>query len=405
MKSFTVAKSILRRIGRDPRTLILVVVTPLLFVLLFGYTFSGSPQSLRVLVINQDLGKVSVQTKEFGRITIDMEIAAEIVQALDSQALNVVPSSSEGAAAGEVKAGRAAAALVFSQGFSHSVVNEAVKLGSLQTIDYQGRTLHLVPAETPTAPAAALVFDDSQPPVADALLRALNQAFAQTLGKRQASLTPEQLLQIEPTYGGGVRMLDYSAPGIIGFAITLITIMLTSVAIVRERIGGTLERLMATPIHPWEITIGFTMAYGLIALLQAAELLSIAYWLFGMRWAGSIGMVAFVFLLYTALLQGLSTLVSTLARNEAQAMQFVLIILIPGILLAGVFWPVEFIPAAIRPLAWAIPLTYLNEALRDILIRGWTLAHLGTEVGILAAFAAFVLALSILAMKREAYSR
>lgn len=405
MNIFTIAKHILRRIGRDPRTLILVVVTPLLFVLLFGYTFSGSPQNLKVLVINLDLGKISVQTKEFGRITLDMEIASEIVQALDSQALNVVIFSSEEAAASEVRTGQAVAALIFSQGFSHSLVNEAVKLGSLSTIEYQGRTLHLVPVEAPTAPAATLIFDDSQPPVADALLKSLNQAFTQALGKRQASLTPEQLLQIEPAYGGGVRMLDYSAPGIIGFAITLITIMLTSIAIVRERISGTLERLMVAPIHPWEITIGFTMAYGIIALFQAAELLSTAYWLFDMRWAGSIGLVVLVFLLYTAGLQGLSTLISTLAKNEAQAMQFVLIILIPAILLAGVFWPLEFIPSAIRPLALVIPLTYLNEALRDILIRGWTLSHLSTELGILAVFAAFVLTLSILSMKREAYSR
>jgi ABC-2 type transport system permease protein len=401
--SFAVMKNVLRRIVRDVRTMALIVILPLFFVLLYGNSFSGSYSDLEIVVVNADNGLASVRTTELGRITLAAHLASAFVDALDPETFSVSALDDADAALASVGGG-VWAALVFPSSFSNTVVNEAVRAGGRRRVQFQGNTVTVLPSDRVDMPLTTLVVDDSNPLIAAAVLEALNAAFAKMLETQQSSLTAASLLEVRPLYEGKIQMLDFTAPGIIGFAMTLITIMLTAMAVVRERTGGTLTRILIAPASAWQVTLGYTLAFSLIAVFQAAELLIASILLFHVRFVGSPAAVVLVVLLFAVGLQGLATLISTLSKNEAQAMQFVLFLLIPSIMLSGVFWPLETMPASMRPFSYAIPLTYATSALRKVMLTGSGLGELGFELSVLGAIAVVTLALSVLSMRRQAYT-
>jgi ABC-2 type transport system permease protein len=185
---------------------------------------------------------------------------------------------------------------------------------------------------------------------------------------------------------------------------TLITVLLTAMSVVRERTSGTLTRILIAPISAWQVTVGYTLAFSLIAIFQSAELFLASTLLFHIRFVGSVALVAFIIILFTIGLQGIATLISTIAKNEAQAMQFVLFLLIPSIMISGVFWPIETMPVAIRPLSYVSPLTYANTGLRKVMLAGRGIGDIAFELAVLGAFALVMLFLSVLSMRRQAYT-
>ena len=404
MKSFVIAANILRRIGQDRRTLVLIAVLPLLFVLLYGYSFSGEPQHLKLTIVNRDNGLASAKTAELGRVTLSLYLAEAFIERLNPTTFDVTFSEDAETAIGGVGRAGVVAALVFPQYFSQQVTNEVLRRVGERTIAYEGQTIRLLPGEESQMPIATLRLDDSNPLLAPAILQALNAALAEMLAQQQAALEPENLLDVQLLHDGKIRTLDYTAPGIIGFAITLITVMLTAISIVRERTGGTLTRLLIAPVHAWEVSFGYTLAFTSVALLQVAELFLLSVLLFDIRFVGSPAAVALVIVLFTIALQGIATLLSTIAKNEFQAMQFVLFILIPSIMVSGVFWPLEMMPPTIRPLAYLSPLTYANSALRKLMLAAQGLSGVVFEVGVLAGFAVVMLVFGIVSMRRQAHS-
>jgi ABC-2 type transport system permease protein len=403
MKSLAVARNVLRRIVRDVRTLALIVILPLFFVLLYGSSFSGSYKDLKVLIVNEDNGLASVRTAEVGRVTLDVRLAESFVDALDRDMFDVIERE-DPAEVEEVGRPGVWAAIVFPKSFSNAVVSEAVRVGGERKVDLDGDTVTLLPSDPIDGPRTILVLDDSNPLIAGAIQAAFGEAFEEVLASQQSSMTVESLLDVRALHEGSIRMLDFTAPGIIGFAMTLITVMLTAMSVVRERTSGTLTRILIAPIRAWQVTLGYTFAFSLVAIFQATELLLASALLFGIRFVGSAGVVAVVIVLFAIGLQGIATLISTLAKNEAQAMQFVLFLLIPSIMVSGVFWPLETMPATIRPLSYVSPLTYANAGLRKVMLTGGGFGDVGFELAVLGAFAVVMLALSILSMRRQAYT-
>ena len=403
MTSFAVARNVIHRIFRDVRTLALIAILPLFFVLLYGNSFSGSYADLRILVVNEDNGLASVRTAEVGRVTLTVDLASAFVDALDPDLFDVVLADDAEEALAAVGNGTWAT-LVFPRSFSNTVVNEAVLASGERRVEYEGRSVTLLPSEAVVdAPKTALAIDDSNPLIAGATLAGLEDAFADVLDSQQSSMTVEGLLDVRALYGGQIKTLDFTAPGIIGFAMTLITVMLTAMAVVRERVGGTLTRILIAPVSAWQVTVGYTLAFSLIAIFQAAELFLATIWLFDVRFVGDPGIAALVIILFAVGLQGIATLISTLSKNETQAMQFVLFLLIPSIMLSGVFQPLEAMPRSMRLLAQAIPLTYANSALRKIMLTGEGFGALQLELSVLGAIALATLLLSVLSMRRQAH--
>ena len=181
-------------------------------------------------------------------------------------------------------------------------------------------------------------------------------------------------VQVNQLYGGpGYTLLDYVAPVLIGFFAFFFIFLLSAVSFLRERTSGTLERLMATPLHRVELVLGYLGGFSVFALLQAIVILAFTVLVLRVQYRGNL---ATVFIVEAVLVVGavsLGLLVSAAARNELQAVQFVPLVLLPQVFLSGLLIPVDQLPDYLRPLANVLPLTYANEALRLVMIKGYEL--------------------------------
>jgi ABC-2 type transport system permease protein len=187
----------------------------------------------------------------------------------------------------------------------------------------------------------------------------------------------------------------------IGLFVFLFVFILTSVAFLRERSSGTLERLQATPIRRIEIALGYMLGFALFALFQSIIILLFTIYGLKVHYLGSLLMVFVVELLLAIMAVNLGIFLSTFARNEFQVVQFIPLVVVPQILLSGAFWAIEDMPAWLQPLAWLMPLTYANRALRDVMIKGFDLARIWPYVTTLALFAAGFIVLSSLTIRRQ----
>ncbi len=208
------------------------------------------------------------------------------------------------------------------------------------------------------------------------------------------------------------------APAIVGFFAYFFVYILTGVSFLRERTGGTLERLMATPVTRGEVVTGYILGFGLFATLQVALLMTWAlasvhvpaigplpdFWIgLGIPIAGS-AVYAFLVVILTALgAVSLGIFLSTFARTELQIIQFIPIVLVPQFLLSGVLFPVDSLPPVVQPLTKIMPLTYTVEGLRKVFIAGADLASaaLRSDLLVLAAFAIFFATIAALTIRRD----
>jgi ABC-2 type transport system permease protein len=243
-----------------------------------------------------------------------------------------------------------------------------------------------------------LKADKSNVNVASAIGTALGDAMTQTMSEAggQMPVTVQQ----SPVYGENAEFIDFFVPGIMAFAIFLLTTLLTLLAFVGERTSGTLERLKASPMKEGEVVLGYVMAFGIIGMVQASLLLIIATAGFKVSIQGNPFLAYLIVALLALVSVSLGVLLSAAAKREAQAVQFLPLIILPTFLLAGIFWPVEAIPQWLRPLSYVIPPTYGVEAMRSVMVRGWGITDIWPQVVALLGFAVVFLVLSVKSLQR-----
>ena len=210
-------------------------------------------------------------------------------------------------------------------------------------------------------------------------------------------------VKIDQLYGGpDYSILDYLAPVLVAFFAFFFIFLLSAVSFLRERTTGTLERLMATPLRRGELVLGYLAGFSFFALLQAIVILLFTVFVLKVHYRGNL---ATIFIVEAVLVVGavsLGLLVSAAARNELQAVQFVPIVLLPQVFLSGLLIPVDQLPDYLRPIAAVLPLTYANEALRSVMIKGYELADplVLRDIGVLVVFG-FVMAVGAVASIRR----
>ncbi len=208
------------------------------------------------------------------------------------------------------------------------------------------------------------------------------------------------------------------APAIVGFFAYFFVYILTGVSFLRERTGGTLERLMATPVRRTEVVVGYTLGFGLFAAIQVAVLM---LWALGdlqvpelgplpafsvglgIPTAGSPLLAYLVVLLTAAGAVSLGILLSTFARTELQVVQFIPLIIVPQFLLSGVLFPVSTLPEILRPFTAVMPMTYAVDGLRRVFVAGADLATpaLQLDLVVLVGIAALFAGLAALTIRRD----
>ena len=193
-------------------------------------------------------------------------------------------------------------------------------------------------------------------------------------------------------------LLDLFAPAFIAFFAYFFVFVLTGVSFLRERVGGTLERLLATPITRGEIVIGYSLGFGLLAVIQVAILLT---WLLmgitvpaigplpsftvglDVPTAGSPALVYVITLISALGAVNLGVFLSTYARTELQIIQFIPIVIVPQGLLSGVLIPVDALPPILQPISYLLPMTYAIQGLREVMIKGADLASRTVQIDLL----------------------
>jgi ABC-2 type transport system permease protein len=347
---------------RDPRTLAVMFLIPVVQLVLLGYAATTDVKHLSMAVWDQDRTASSralvdaYQASNYFDITEFPDNEEAMAQAMDS---------------GAVRAG-----LIIPAGYERARARgEKIDVG--------------------------IVIDGSDPNVANTALAAAQgvgqaQSFElleAALGKR---LDEAPGIDVHPRvwYNPSMESANFMIPGLIGVILTMVTMLLTAMAIVREREQGTIEQLIVTPIRPLELIVGKVTPYVFIAFWDLLEILAIGVWWFGVPVHGSVPLLLGLSGIFLATSLGLGILISTVSKTQQEAMLLTFFLLLPSIFLSGYLFPIEAMPKLLQYVSRVIPLTYVLIIVRSIVLKGVGYEALRGEVAALAAFGLVTLLLA-----------
>ncbi|MBQ7529381.1 ABC transporter permease, partial [bacterium] len=237
--------------------------------------------------------------------------------------------------------------------------------------------------------AKALAFLDGS----DAQVAA--RASVALRGKISPSTSPATSVRILYNPGGETRI--FTIPGLIGVILQICTVVLTSLSLVKEKENGTLEQLMVTPIEKFGLMLGKMTPYAIMAIMELHIIVFAARLLFNIVVKGSFFHLVFASIPFILATLALGLLISILANNQGQALQMVVILIVPSILLSGFVFPLDNVPTPLYIISQILPTTHYMQILRSIIIRGVSIQELWEPTLILWAMA---IILTILATKK-----
>jgi ABC-2 type transport system permease protein len=414
-RALSITKRLFRELRRDKRTIALIFLAPIFAMFVFGLAFSGEVHDIKLIIVNEDEGfnlPLNNSTLELlGELGFDFPVGLEgyslsenIISNLDEDVLDVKYMDEVDDAVEEVKNGDAYGVLHFHKHFTKNVLLNTM-ISSFPTAQLQNSTLdNIIFKIFPNLPednaTIQLMLDKSNINVASEISKTVSEAIMETIEDSGYEL-PITLDTENAIYGKDADFMDFFVPGIMAFVVYLLTTLLTLITFVSERTSGTLERILATPTKESEIVIGYAIAFSVLGTIQAGVLLIVGIVVFDILIIGNV-LIAFLAIALLAITcQALGILFSSLARREAQAVQFLPFIILPAFLLAGIFWPIEAIPAWLRPASYLVPPTYAVEACRGVMLKGWGFERIWIDIVALLIFAAVFLVMAMGTLRRR----
>jgi ABC-2 type transport system permease protein len=344
---------------RDRMTLAMMVGMPAIQLIVFGFAIRTEVRNLPTVVLDES------RTSESRALVAQMENTGNF------RVIGTVHGRRE--LEDRIEAGQARAAIVVPPDFARDL-----KRG------HGAQAQVIVDAADPMASAAAL----SGASLA-AQVRVMELSGA-------AGRAPPLEVRVRPWYNPALRSEVYIVPGLIGVLLSMTMILITSLAVTRERERGTLEQLIVTPIDKTSMMVGKIIPFVLVGYVQMTIVLVLGRLLFRVPIRGSLPVLYGLTLLFVFASLGLGLFVSTLARTQAQAMQLSFMLLLPNVLLSGFMFPREAMPRAMQWVSAALPLTYYLRILRGVLLKGVGLQHLWMDGAMLALLATVILGMSVI---------
>jgi ABC-2 type transport system permease protein len=369
-----VSRRVFRDVANDKRSLGMLFLAPIFAMCVFGLAFSGDVEDVNVIIVNQDQGFISTP----GNTTY---LSDTIISHLDTDVLNIENMSDPAAARNKVVNGQSSAVIIFPENFTQNAL--------LKTRD-------------PSYPDNAQIIiqgDDSITNIKNAILKTVNQAISDTL--EEEGVEPALNVTSDPVYGKDADFIDFFVPGILAFVVYLLTTILTLITFVGERVNGTLERVLASPVTEGELVTGYAITFGTLGIMQVGLLLCIAILVFNIIVVGNVLLAFLAVAILAVTCQALGILLSSLAKRPEQAIQFFPFVILPAFLLSGVFWPLQAIPSWLRPFSYLVPPTYAVDACRAVMLKGWGLDMIWPDIMALVIFAVLFLALAVFSLKRS----
>jgi ABC-2 type transport system permease protein len=351
------------QLRRDRITFAMIVGIPIIQLTLFGYAINTDPKHMPTALIVADHSEFTRTFVQSMRMTDYFRIVGELP---------------------DEAAGRAALA----RGTAQFVVTIPP--------DFTRRLLR------GERPSILLEADASDPTATGAALAATSQLVT-TVARRDLTGPFAQLNGTPPPFDVVLHRLynpesitQYNiVPGLMGVILTMTLVMMTGLAITRERERGTMENLLAMPLHPLEVITGKIIPYIVIGLVQASIILLAARWMFDVPFVGSVTALYGATMLFIACQLTVGITLSSLAQNQLQAMQFTFFYFLPNILLSGFMFPFRGMPEWAQTLGSVLPLTYFNRVVRGILLKGNDWHDLWPSLWPMIVFALVVMAIAV----------
>jgi ABC-2 type transport system permease protein len=368
-RTLAITRKEILHIRRDPRTLAIIILIPIVQLVLLGYAATTDIKHLRTAVLDSDRTTESralinaYRASNYFLITDFVDDQAELARLIDS---------------GDARAG-----MLIPSGYGADIAaRRKAQVG--------------------------FVIDGSDPSVANTILAA-SQAVGQarsmalairTLGGRSL---PVPQIDVRPRvwYNPELKSANFMIPGLMGMILTFLATMLTALAVVRERELGTLEQIIVTPIRPIELVVGKVIPYIVVAFFTLLEVLVVGVLWFKVPIHGNVLLLLVLSGLFLVTSLALGLLISTIAKTQQEAMLLTWFTILPTIFLAGFFFPIEAMPAPLRAASYFVPLRYLLVILRGIILKGVGLSVLYREVIALVIFAVVVVALAAVRFRKH----
>jgi ABC-2 type transport system permease protein len=368
MRIFVIAGRLIRQVAGDKRTLVLIMVAPVFILFILHVVLTSGVTKARMEVVN----------------------AAGCDTAALEQYADVTYVSAEDGALADLKAGKCDAYLVTGA--------ERDKL----MVDGSDPTLTALAKGAYSRFAADRAQREMQDKIGvlAGLLEKLPGNVRQMIPipDLNAMMTPPEP-EIGMLYAGDFDFFDTIASGIMCFIVFFLVFLLSGISFLRERIGGTLERMMASSVRRREIVAGYLIGFGLFVVIQTVLIQSFLIYALKIHYSSTFLAILAVNLISAATSLALGTLLSAFARNEFQLIQFIPIVIIPQVLFSGLF-DLRDAPNWVHWLSQIFPLTYASDALTDMMIRGKSFADVWVDVAVLCGFTAVFIALNIIALKK-----
>jgi ABC-2 type transport system permease protein len=211
------------------------------------------------------------------------------------------------------------------------------------------------------------------------------------------------LITLEPAtwYNPDLRTSVFVVPGLVGVILTLTMVMLTAMAIVRERERGTLEQLIVSPVKSVEIVIGKIVPYVVMGYVQTTLILFAGRLIFRVPFVGSLPLLYGLAFVFIAANLALGLMFSTVAKTQQQAMQMSFFFILPNILLSGFMFPFDAMPRPAQLIGEALPLTHFLRIVRGIVLKGATFVDVQRELFALCIILAVLIAISSLRFRKR----
>ena len=368
-----------RQVLREPRMRSMLFVPPLIQLLVFGYAVNLDVENARIAWMDQDRTPESrdllaaFEGSHRFEIVANPASEAEVRRLLDSGEaeclIRVLPGFGR-----DIERGRATAVQVLIDGTNSNTASIVGSYATSIVSDYARKAMNQQNRDK-------LVGRTSQGPVHAGI--------------------PSLKLQSRVWFNPDLRSRNYFVPGIVVNIITLVTLMLTAMAIVREKEIGTMEQLMVTPIRPIELMLGKTLPFALVGLIDTVLVVVAALFLFHIPFRGSVFVLLSCALLFLMTSLGAGLYISTISRTQQQAMMSTFLIFQPFFLLSGFAFPIRNMPEPIRLLTYLNPVRYFLEIVRGVFLRGSGVAVLWPQMIALAVFGVMILSLSALRFRKR----
>ena len=349
------------QIFRDPRTLGLILVMPIVQLFLLGYAATTDVKNVPIAVLDQSRTPASRALLDAFRaadyFTIDYAVHSEeeiqiLIERGDVRAALVIPPDYDR----RLLEGDAQVSMIL-DGSDATVGSTALSTANLIGQSYSIKVL-------------------------------TEQASRQG---RTATVKPPLEVRTRVWYNPDLVSAYFMIPGMIGMILYFITALLTASAIVRERERGTIEQLIVTPIRSWELIVGKIVPYVLLGFFDTIEVLLIGHYWFKVPIRGDLGLIFATSGLLLLSSLGIGLFASTIANTQQEAFLTVMFTMLPGIFLSGFFFPLEAMPQFLQVISSIIPLRYFLVIIRTLLLKGVGAAAIQNEILALIIFGVVIM--------------